>query len=120
MNTSRFTFCILIAALICVTGCVSPKPAETLDPLAGWHFYSRVKIVQAITDDYQEYIQKLPPEEKYYVQGGDTSFFEDGTGQHAVKIFIPLNGTWRVHVLIYDKNNLRIKAIKYTDGTYRS
>jgi hypothetical protein len=62
----------------------------------------------------------MPPEEKYYVPGGNILFFEDGTGQHAVKISIPLNGTWWAHVLIYDKNNVRIKAVKYADGTYRS
>jgi hypothetical protein len=46
--------------------------------------------------------------------------FEDGTGQHAVEIRIGLDATnWR-HILIYDKNDNRIKTIKYADGHYAS
>jgi hypothetical protein len=124
VNTTRLKIYVLLAALICGAGCVAPKAPQTPDPLlnppGGWHIFSRDKVSKAITDDYQDYIQKLPPEQKYYVQGGDTSFFEDNIGQHAVKISIPLNGTWSVHFLIYGKNNVRIKVIKYNDGTYRS
>jgi hypothetical protein len=115
MNITRFTFCILLAALICGTGCATP------DPLKGWHlcFSQDPKYLgEAIVADYQDYIQKLPPKEKnfaYYEHD-----FEDGAGQHAVRIEIPLNGTWWEHVLIYDKNNKRIKTIKYSSGGYRS
>ena len=99
-----------------MSGCVVSKP--TSDPLAGWHFYSRTKISQAITQDYQDYIQTLPAAQKYFV--GRPDFFENEIGQHAVKIEIDLNGTWREHILIYDANNKRIQVIKYKGGTYRS
>ena len=63
-------------------------------------------------------MDKLTPEEKkhaYYAHD-----FEDGNGQHAIRIEIPLNGTWWEHVLIYNKNNTRIKVIKYANGHYAS
>jgi hypothetical protein len=120
VNTNRFTFCVLVAALICLVGCVAPKATETPNPLTGFHVDSSAGVAKAITDDYQDYIHKLPPAEQFYVQGGSTWFFKDDTGQHAVKISIPLNGTWWAHVLIYDKNNVRIKAVKYADGRYAS
>ena len=58
------------------------------------------------------YIKKLHPEHHYI---GDISFFEDGTGQHAVSIEVfklGANASWR-HVLFYDKENRRTKVIKY-------
>jgi hypothetical protein len=47
-------------------------------------------------------------------------FCEDGTGQHAVEISIPLNGKFWKHVLIYDKTNRRVKTVKYSSGRYMS
>ena len=119
MNIIRFTFCILLAAVIWGTGCATPK--HNFDPLNGWSFcFSQDpnKLDKAITDDYEGYIQKLPAEERNYV--GTIHFFEDRTGEHAVNIEIGLNGTWWEHVLIYDKENKRIKVIKYANGHYRS
>lgn len=75
---------------------------------------------KAIADDYLDYVQKLPPEEREYVKDYDVRFFEDGTGRHAVKISIPLNEVWWQHVIIYDQNNQRIKIIKRKGGSYRS
>jgi hypothetical protein len=116
MNTTRFIFCILLAAFVCAAGCSVPKPVP--DPVAGWQKVYNHDPDPTIVKDYQDYIQKLPPEEKKYV--GVIDWFEDGTGQHAVKIEIGLNGISWVHVLIYDKDNKRIKAIKYSSGSYRS
>jgi len=45
-------------------------------------------------------------------------FFEDGEGQQAVNITIGLKGRYWRHILIYDKNNKRIKRIKYPTGYY--
>jgi hypothetical protein len=117
MNIARFTFCILLAMFLCGFGCSSSKPAP--DPLAGFHAASK-GLDQSIVNDYQNYIKNLSPEEKQNLGPYPTSFFEDGTGQHAVKIKIGLNGTSWEHVLIYDKDNKRIKAIKYSTGRYAS
>jgi hypothetical protein len=111
-------FLVLSAVVIWSAGCAGI--VHDPDPLAGWHFYSRVKVPKAITDDYQDYIQQLPPEERNYV--GDISFFEDGAGQHAVSIQIYAHDKpayWR-YALIYDKENRRIKVIKYDYSRYMS
>jgi hypothetical protein len=117
-STKRFwlIFPILLAALVWTVGCATQTP----DPLTGWHFYSRTKVSQAITDDYQDYIQTLSLNRKQDV--GDVSFFEDGTGQHAVSIEIfgkNKSASWH-YAIIYDKENKRIKVIKYGYRTYMS
>jgi hypothetical protein len=107
---------IVLAASVWIIGCATSKP----DPLAGFHFSSlnNLHSNKVITDDYQDYIQKLPPNKEQFVIA--IGFSEDGTGQHAVEITIGLNGTVWEHVLIYDKDNKRINTIKYRDGGYRS
>ncbi len=116
MNPARLAFCILLAALGWIVGCVPLMHHP--DPLEGWHFYDDERLDKTIKDDYQDYIQKLPPETKYYVRGFNIHVFEDGTGRRAVKISIPLNGVWWEHVLIYDKDNKRVKVTKYASGRY--
>ena len=117
MTIIRFIFCFLLAMFLCGFGCSSSK--LTPDPLAGFHAASK-NPDQIIEKDYQDYIQTLSTEEKKYLGPSPASFFEDGTGQHAIRITIGLNGTvWR-HVLIYDKNDKRIKTIKYASGDYHS
>jgi hypothetical protein len=111
----RFPFWILLAAFIWAAGCATqPHP----DPLAGWQGDFNEQPNQVIVNDYQNYIQKLPPEERKYA--GVSDWLKDGTGQHAIRITIGLNGTVWEHVLIYDKDNKRIKTIKYSSGHYRS
>jgi hypothetical protein len=76
------------------------------------------KLDKAIQSDYQDYMQKLPPKERKVATYDND--FEDGKGQHAILITVGLNGTnWR-HILIYDKNNKRIRAIKYVSGDSHS
>jgi hypothetical protein len=117
VRCSGYIFALSMAVLFGCT-CAALKPAP--DPLAGWHFSSMVNLQsnKVIMDDYQDYIQKLPPEEKKYV--GPIQYYEDGTGQHAILIAIALNGTDWAHVLIYDKENKRIKILKYVSGHYQS
>ena len=124
MNATRFTFCLLVAVLASVTGCVT-KPRS--NPLEGWKLswsHDPNQLNKAISDDYQNYIQKLPPQERARVIESNIWFLEDLTGQHAVKISIPLEGFWSGiwwdHILIYDRNNKRIKTIKYKSGRYLS
>jgi hypothetical protein len=111
--------CILLAILFCVAGCTTSSP----DPLAGWKvLLSRdsERLSQDITTDYRTYINGLPSKKHYFIDESNIWFFEDGTGQHAVKIAIPYNGTWLEHILIYDKGNKRIRVIRYSGGQYRS
>jgi hypothetical protein len=101
---------MLMAMFVLGFGCVT-------NPLEGWHF-SNLDPNKVIAADYLDYIQKLPSSERKYAYYAHS--FEDGTGKYAVQIEIPLNGTWWEHVLIYDKDNKRIKTIKYSNGHYAS
>lgn len=113
------TFLVLTSVFGFGFGCSSSKP--TPDPLAGWTFCESQdpgKLDKAIQEDYQDYIQKLPPGERKFAYYAHC--FEDKTGQHAVQIEIPLDGIWWEHVLIYDKTNKRVKTVKYSKGGYHS
>jgi hypothetical protein len=107
---------ILSALVISVCSCSTAKP----DPLVGFHRGDEASMDknQAITDDYKDYIQKLSPKEKQYL--GPVFYFEDGTGQHAIRFESDIDGTdcW-YHILFYDKDNKRIKTVKYFCGRYR-
>ncbi|HEX3856071.1 MAG TPA: hypothetical protein VHY30_02105 [Verrucomicrobiae bacterium] len=114
----RIILPIFLAVFIGVVGCATQEP----NPLAGWHFSSldNLHSNKAIMDDFQDYIQKLPPKERNYV--GSVFYFEDGTGQHAidVEIFVKgQNASWH-YAIIYDKENKRVKAIKYGYSRYQS
>lgn len=78
------------------------------------------QLSKTIVNDYQDYIQKLPPDVRYNVEEYNIRFFESGAGQRAVKISIPQNGVWQVRIIFYDKNDIRTKAIKYLGSNYRS
>ena len=115
MCIARFTFYIFL-----ITGCSCSAPKPTPDPLAGsgWKPVFVGEPDKTIKGDYQDYIQKLPPEDRKYA--GPVWLFEDGTGQHAIKIDIEYGGSIWEHVLIYDKDDKRIKSIKYYNGRYQS
>jgi hypothetical protein len=117
INNFTPVFLMFMTMFLFGFGCNTSKP--TPEPLAGFHAASK-NPDQTIVDDYQNYIQTLSPEEKKYLGPSPVSYFEDETGQHAAVSTIGLNGTWWRHVLIYDKDNKRIKTIKYASGNYRS
>jgi hypothetical protein len=124
----RFTFCTLIAIFACITGCA--KLESTRDPLAGWTFrpfpgweappygHNTNHLDKAISDDYQSFIST----NKLATFSAITGFYEDGTGQHAIEFeaFPPSqNATWH-YVLIYDKENKRVKLMKYDYRSFQS
>ena len=121
MNAIRLPIWVLLAALVWAAGCVAPKHHP--DPLYGWKrswSQNPSKFDKAIVDDYQEYIQKLPQKERILAIESNISFFENSTGQHAVRISIPVEGLigdiWWNHILVYDTNDRRIRTIKHKGG----
>jgi hypothetical protein len=126
---------LLVAAFVLVSGCESTK-----NPLVGWKFVASISYksaemsaaidtlpgYKAITDDVQVFVNKLPIDKDPYGFGDRrycywmeaVTLFEDGTGRHAVKIEIPLDGTYQNYVLIYDKSNVRIKTMRFATGHY--
>ena len=133
------SFILLVAAFVFAAGCES-----TTDPLAvGWKSVAPIgcKVgemsaditplpgYKAITDDVQNYVNKLPVDHGpdydpvtrrwcYWIFG--VTLFEDGTGQHAVKIQINRVNHDENFVLIYNKSNVRIKTIRFSSGHYAS
>ena len=121
MRKIRLTFSIVLATLALAAGCAAPK--QHPDPLEGWRLrrnQTPLQIDKAIAEDYRNYIQTLPPEERVYVNENNIRFLEDSAGQDAVSISIFSNGVWWKHILIYDKDKHRVKATKYESGRYRS
>src|SRR5215831_18532849 len=101
MRFTQYAFCIFLASFIWGIGCARQHP----DPLAGWHSASLecLESNQSISEDYQRYIHT----QRGFV--GAVDFLGDDAGQHAVDIKMGVNGRWWRHILIYDKNNKRIK-----------
>lgn len=122
---SKYSNYFGIALVLCVMvisgcSCSVPKAVPPPNPLANFHLADLRDLHsnKVITDDYKSYIQTLSSDEQKYA--GPILFYEDGTGQHAVEIKIGLNGTVWLHILIYDKDNKRIKTVKHAIGHYAS
>ena len=99
-----------------------PLKGWTFKPFPGWetppYGHNTNHLDQTIVDDYEGFIK----EKKLFLSGAITGFYEDGTGQHAVQFeaFPPSeNATWQ-YVLIYDKENKRIKTIRCNYHRYMS
>ena len=105
---------ILALCVMVVSGCSCTTTKQ--DPLAGWQ-KTYGEVPSQIVKDYQDYIQKLPPEERNYV--GPVFYYKDSTEQQAVTFEVDKYGkdVWN-HYLFYDKNNKRIKAVKFYRGQY--
>ena len=104
---------ITLVAFGCGCNLIKPRP----DPLTGWHFETQ-NPDERIDRDYHLYIQELSLDERNGL--GPALYYKDGSGQHAIAIMIGINNrTWR-HILIYDKDDHRIKTIKYVSGGYQS
>ena len=128
---------VLLTLFSLIGGCVS-----TTNPLLGWQmegdsgyvdisgscqiYIKTIPYGKVVSDDVLLFIDKLPVHkggfatrsESYWID--NISLFKDGTGQHAVKIHIPLDGTYINYVLIYDQLHVRTKVLKFSSGTYRS
>jgi hypothetical protein len=150
MNPNRLTIFALLHVFL-FAGCISSPPAR--DPLAGWKwlggyhpsiaesikrlegkknalgnpivttpkeyekYAKECPFDKAIVNDYESYIRKEKLDLDFI------EFFEDGTGQHAVRIHgfksgFFVDATSSMHILIYDKSNVRKKPSKWITGRY--
>lgn len=88
--------------------------------LIGFHISDNVDSYTAIEHDYKDYLQKLPPKRQGAI--GAISFYESDTGEHAVTIEIyegDKSASWQ-HVLIYDRDNKRVKVVRCRYGNYEN
>jgi uncharacterized protein YceK len=116
---------------------LSEQP-PSIDPLKGWknvggsgilardnwppQIETNIPFGKIISDDVTNFVKTIkngPGSESYTCCGG-MEYYEDGAGRHAIKIKIPLNGggaTSEFYILIYDKDNVRNRVIKYREWT---
>src|SRR6516164_5998088 len=116
MKISRTIICAL--PLVLIFGCTTP------DPVKGWKsYYANLQppnehhpgepyyqIDHAVIDDYQGFVEKL--KKKYpTLDVAEVYFYEDGTGQHAVRLLIETGLREYVeYYLMYDKSNVRTRV----------
>ena len=122
-----FANLFLLIALVVAAGCASSGPAA--NPIADWTFrpfddyvppgqQRHYQLNKAITDDYQNYIK----DHKLSLFGMITGYHENAEGDRAVDFvaFPPGEKSSWHYVLIYNKDNERIKTIKYDHRSYVS
>ncbi len=122
----RFICCVFLTASVFAAGCITKLGR---DPLERWSalgsaYRTHCPFGQAVVDDYQNYIQKLPAKERFSVSDFRIGFFESGFGERAVTIKVDSYGMFGgkewTHILIYDKAGKRIKNAKYLSGRFLS
>lgn len=119
-----------LLTLIWITGCAAPDPVKgwkahsaNFDPpnRTNYHNYPNswyyrpdqiYQIDQSIIEDHRNFVEEL--KEKYpHVWVVEIYYYEDGTGQHAVKLRIETEmRDYKEFYLMYDKANVRTKVIK--------
>jgi hypothetical protein len=120
---------ILALSMTVIFGCTCAAPKNEPDPLTGWTFRTfdeflpsayqqHYHLEKSVTDDYETFIKT----NNLKTFGPITGFFEDGTGQRAVEFEAfpgEPNASWN-YVLIYNKENKRIRVIRYGYKRYQS
>ena len=134
---------LIVAVLALCSSCSTMFMAKwppAVDPLKGWNswceydeeshpaiygYHGTILVQRAqpakhspldktMKDDYQNYLKKhggIPIE--------IPSFYEDGTGQHAVKVQIEtMDRDSIVYIFMYDKSNMRAKVLKFYYGHF--
>jgi hypothetical protein len=91
----------------------------TTKPFVGWYADGDIRfhLVKDVTDDYQEYIAK----NKLAMPDQFDIYYDNQTGKYAVtfQAFLLDQNASQRYALIYDKNNKRIKVIKYDYARYQ-
>jgi hypothetical protein len=129
-----FTAIIVIlelATAIFMVGCATPNPVRDWKPVTaipdvpsrrnqkppGYNTSIYLPgelyhIDRAILEDYPKFIEQLKGKYRV-VYFNQVHFYEDGTGQHAVKLSIQTDSRqYTEFYLVYDKTNARTKVIK--------
>jgi hypothetical protein len=124
MKLARFICTVL--ALLLVTGCIVViNRCIPLSVSEGWSEIwgqDRRDLDQQLRDDYNKYISELPKSDQNQLTESSIRFFKNRrNGERAVffetdrRAVVGANITYS-HLLIYDKNGERIKAMKYKSG----
>ena len=90
--------------------------------MAGWKglgSFSYTPVPDTIQRDARTYFQTLSEVERTSAEDDShVKYWEDGTGQHAVVLDAAHDNEFWTIALIYDRDNRRIKVLKYSTGSY--
>lgn len=118
MSKTRYISCVSLTALFLIVGCATPNA------LVGWkQVLSRgddVKLEEALRTDAINYMDTVVFKERRV--SGPFWFYEDGSGQHAIGMEVfqkHENASWE-YLIVYSKENKRVKVIKYGYRRYQS
>ena len=99
-------------------GCNTSQPAT--NPLAGWQKAYNEEPSKIIDEDLNAFITQRSPEGYRPVEV--IGYYKNNAGQHALNLELfeyHKNSSWH-YVLVYDKDDKRIKVIKYDFRKYQS
>ena len=90
--------------------------------MAGWKILGtidRAPIPKTVEQEARAYFQILPAEEKHWLGNDDhINYYEDRTGQHAGVLDAFHDSEFWAVALIYDRDNRRIRVLRYSWGSY--
>jgi hypothetical protein len=117
MNITRYGLAVLSVALFMMAGCATPNA------LVGWKQLltrgDNEKLEKALRADAVNYMETVVGKDR---AAGPSWFYEDGSGQHAIGMEVfqkHENASWE-YLIIYSKENKRVKVIKYGYRRYQS
>ena len=95
-----------------------------INPLKDWTpvaMLADASIPATIRQDAMTYIQQLPKSARNSAQmESNLEYWEDGAGQRAVVLNSSCDGQRWQYALIYNRNNQRVKVLRYSVGGYSS
>ncbi len=114
MSIVRFASFILASQLL--IGCA--VFASHTNPVADWSVDYGHEPSKAIDNDFQSYLRTLSLDQRKSM--GGLQYLTDGNGQHAIKFETGQHGTSWGHVLIYDREDKRVRVSTFVAGHYAS
>ena len=117
-----FSFiCTLLSLLLAGCNLHSTPHSNAMD---GWRHLGTIDcapVPKPIEQDARAYFQTLPRKEKDWLsRDNHINYWEDRTGQHAVVLDAFRDGEFWTIALIYNRDGLRIKVLRYSTGAYMS
>lgn len=117
MKSSHLRKILVLACMAWVlVGCTDKS--KILSSENGWKTCPAEQLSKTISDDYRGFVNALPSDERALVDRANTFCYSNTNGKHAVRFEIPLHGNWTQHVVIYNKNDKRLKTFRYNRGRY--
>lgn len=117
MNHKQLLRLAFVSSCWLLTGCTPHS-----DAMAGWKelgAFSEEGVPQTIKRDALAYFSTLPDEERESIEyDWAVRYWEGENGQHAAVLEAPHDGEYWSIALIYDRDNHRLRVLKYSTGSF--